>query len=87
MRTLPVYRIINGGYEQLNVNAIDLLDWIEKEVSISDDAAYTHAQPLLLKVTRMSVSKDSALEHIKSKAKGFVYHLVKTHSNTVHSSL
>ena len=70
----------------------DLLDGIENEVDINDDAAYKLAHLLWLEVTEMSVSKDDTLlliieclELIKSKDKGFVYQLVETPSNIDHS--
>ena len=61
-------------------------------MDIDDDEACELAQALWLEVTGMSVSKDDELfsfieylELIKSKAKGYVFHLAKSPTNTGHS--
>ncbi len=91
MRLLPVYRRVDGDYEQFKevVNAGHLLDGIENEIDIDDDEAYELAQSLWLEVSGSSVSKEGELfsfieylELIKSKAKGFAYQLAEMPSNT-----
>jgi hypothetical protein len=94
MRLLPVYRRLDGDYEQFKevVNAGHLLEGIDNEIDIDDDEAYVLAQSLWLEVTGSSVSKDEELfsfieylELIKSKAKGFAFQLAEMSSTTSES--
>jgi len=85
-RLMPIYSNTNGDYEEFKkiVNANNMLNGIENDVTIDDDEAYELAQSLWLEVTSTVSNKEEAifsfinyLELIKSRAKGFVFCLAK----------
>ena len=89
MRLMPTYIKSNTGYEEFKrvVNANDMLDGIENDVSLDDDEAYELAQLLWLEVTSTVSNKEDAifsfidyLEIIKSRANGFVFNMAKDKS-------
>ena len=89
MKLLPVYKQSNGDYEQFKavVNASDMLNGIEDEVSLDDDEAYEFAQSLWLEVVSTTDSKEGLfsfieyLDLISSKAQGFTYKIAESPSH------
>ena len=89
MKLLPVYKQSNGDYEQFKavVNASDMLNGIEDEVSLDDDEAYEFAQSLWLEVVSTTDSKEGLfsfmeyLDRICLKDKGFTYKIAESPSH------
>jgi len=89
MKLLPVYKQSNGDYEQFKavVNASDMLNGIEDEVSLDDDEAYEFSQSLWLEVVRTTDSQNGLFSFIEyldlmhSKAKGFTYKISESPSH------
>ena len=63
MRLMPTYSKTNGDYEEFKkvVNAFDMLDGIENDVTLDDDEVYELAQSLWLEVTSTVSNKEDEI--------------------------
>ena len=63
MRLMPTYSKTNADYEEFKkvVNANDMLDGIENDVTLDDDEAYELAQSLWLEVTSTVSNKEDEI--------------------------
>jgi hypothetical protein len=90
MKLLPVFKDSNGDYECFKavVNASDMLNGIDNEVSLDDDEASELVQSLWLEIASTTTNREDGLfsfiEYLylmKSKAKGFKYKIGECSSN------